>query len=215
MNQIARLLPLLLRSTLTTLEIFCLTLIFSIPLGLVVVKAKMSRLRVLSAVTNIYIMIMRGTPLILQLIFVYFAPYYLFGISTGRFAAVIVAFVINYAAYFAEVYRSGIQSIGAGQHEACAVLGLSRWDSFFSIILPQVVKKVLPAMGNEVITLVKDTALAQTIGVEELFRSAQNASSRAFSTVPIFVAGVFYFIMNAIVSKSFDLMEKSLDYYKL
>jgi polar amino acid transport system permease protein len=121
--------------------------------------------------------------------------------------------VVNYAAYFAEVYRSGIQSIPAGQNEACAVLGLSRWDSFFSIILPQVFKKVLPAMGNEVITLVKDTALAQTIGVAELFRTAQNASSRTFSTLPIFIAGVFYFIMNAAVSKSFDSLEKRLSYY--
>lgn len=203
----------LLQATVTSAEIFFFTLIFSVPLGILVMKAKMSKCKVLSAVTNFYIMVMRGTPLILQLIFVYFAPFYLFSVSMGRFTAVIVAFVINYAAYFAEVYRSGMQSIPVGQHEACAVLGLSRWDSFFYIILPQVFKKVLPAMGNEVITLVKDTALAQTIGVAELFRAAQNASSRSFSTIPIFIAGIFYFIMNATVSKAFDSMERRLSYY--
>lgn len=203
----------LLQATLTTLKVFFLTLLFSIPLGLVVAKGKMSRFKLVSGLVNLYIMIMRGTPLILQLIFVYFAPFYVFGVSMDRFTAVIVAFVINYAAYFAEVYRSGIQSIPVGQHEACAVLGLNRWDSFFCVILPQVIKRVLPAMGNEVITLVKDTALAQTIGVAELFRAAQNASSRTFSTLPIFVAGIFYFIMNAAVSKAFDLTEKKLSYY--
>jgi polar amino acid transport system permease protein len=159
-------------------------------------------------------MIMRGTPLILQLIFVYFAPYYIFGSSTNRFTAVIIAYSINYAAYYAEIYRGGIQSIDRGQLEAASVLGFSKLRTFTHIVMPQVVKRIMPAMGNEVITLVKDTALAQTIGVAELFRVAQNASARQFSTMPIFIAGIFYFIMNAIVSKSFDHIERKLDYYR-
>jgi len=174
----------------------------------------MSKHRIISSLVNGYIMIMRGTPLILQLIFVYFAPYYVFGASSDRFTAVIIAYAINYAAYFAEIYRGGIQSIPQGQLEASSVLGFTKVHTFTHIVMPQVVKRIMPAMGNEVITLVKDTALAQTIGVAELFRVAQNAAAREFSTMPIFVAGVFYFVMNAIVSKSFDLIERKLDYYK-
>ena len=174
----------------------------------------MSRIWIVRSLVNLYIQIMRGTPLILQLIFVYFAPFYVFGVSYDRFTAVILAYVINYSAYFAEIYRSGLQSIDKGQYEAAKVLGFTRSYTFFHIILPQVIKKILPALGNEVITLVKDTALAQTIGVSELFRVAQTASSRVFSTVPIFIAGVFYFVMNYVVSKLFDLFEHKLDYYR-
>ena len=209
-----KLLLLMLSGTYTTLRIFFLTLIFSLPLGLLVAKGRMSKFRPLSSLVNIYIMIMRGTPLILQLIFVYFAPYYIFGSSTNRFTAVIIAYSINYAAYYAEIYRGGIQSIDRGQLEAASVLGFSKLRTFTHIVMPQVVKRIMPAMGNEVITLVKDTALAQTIGVAELFRVAQNASARQFSTMPIFIAGIFYFIMNAIVSKSFDHIERKLDYYR-
>ncbi len=204
----------MLEGTYTSLKIFFLTLLFSLPLGLLVARGRMSKYRVVSSLVNGYIMIMRGTPLILQLIFVYFAPYYIFGTSTDRFTAVIIAFVINYAAYFAEIYRGGIQSIAQGQIEASSVLGFSKVHTFTHIVMPQVVKTIMPSMGNEVITLVKDTALAQTIGVAELFRVAQNAAAREFSTTPIFIAGLFYFIMNGVVSKSFDLIEKKLDYYK-
>jgi len=158
--------------------------------------------------------VIRGTPLILQLIFVYFAPYYLFKLSYDRFTAAIVAMSINYAAYFAEIYRGGIESIPAGQYEAGKVLGFTRMQTFFRIVLPQVVKRILPATGNEVITLVKDTALAQVIGVSELFRAAQTAASREFSTMPIFVAGFFYFIMNWVVSAVFLRLEKKLNYYR-
>jgi polar amino acid transport system permease protein len=209
-----RLLTLMLGGTLTSLKIFFLTLLFALPLGLLVAKGRMSKHRIISSLVNGYIMIMRGTPLILQLIFVYFAPYYVFGASSDRFTAVIIAYAINYAAYFAEIYRGGIQSIPQGQLEASSVLGFTKVHTFTHIVMPQVVKRIMPAMGNEVITLVKDTALAQTIGVAELFRVAQNAAAREFSTMPIFVAGVFYFVMNAIVSKSFDLIERKLDYYK-
>lgn len=205
---------LMLEGTLTSLRIFFLTLFFSLPLGFVVAKGRMSRNWLLRGIVNLYIQIMRGTPLILQLIFVYFAPFYVFGVSYDRFTAVIIAYVVNYSAYFAEIYRSGLQSIEKGQYEASRVLGFSKAHTFFFIVLPQVIKRILPSLGNEVITLVKDTALAQTIGVAELFRVAQNASAREFSTVPIFVAGIFYFVMNFIVSKVFDLFEKKLSYYR-
>ena len=204
----------MLEGTVVSLEIFALTLLFALPLGLAVAFGRMSRNRWLSGAVNIYMLVMRGTPLILQLIFIYFAPYYLFGLSYDRFTAAVAAFVINYAAYFAEIYRGGIESIPAGQHEAGQVLGFTRPQVFFRIVLSQMVKRILPAMGNEVITLVKDTALAQTIGVAELFRVAQTASSRQFSTVPIFVAGVFYFAMNWAVAAAFARAEKKLDYYR-
>ncbi len=204
----------MLEGTVTSLQVFFLTLIFSLPFGFVVAKGRMSRNFLLRGIVNLYIQIMRGTPLILQLIFVYFAPYYVIGMSYDRFTAVIVAFVLNYSAYFAEIYRSGLQSIEKGQYEASKVLGFSKAHTFFYIVLPQVIKRILPSLGNEVVTLVKDTALAQTIGVSELFRVAQNAASRMFSTMPIFIAGVFYFVMNYIVSKLFDFFEKKLNYYR-
>ncbi len=196
-----------------TMLIFFLTLVFSLPLGFIVAAGRMSRHKFISVPVQVFIMIMRGTPLILQLLFVYFAPFYIFGVSFPRFTACIVAFVLNYSSYFAEIYRGGLQSIDKGQHEACYVLGLNKGDEFFFVKLPQVIRTVLPSIGNEVVTLVKDTALAQTIGVAELFRSAQNASARMFSVLPIFIAGIFYFAMNAIVSKSFDLFEKSMARY--
>lgn len=204
---------LMLDGTKVSLEVFFLTLLFALPLGLIVAFGRMSRHTFINAPVKFFMLIIRGTPLILQLIFVYFAPYYLFRASYDRFIAVIIAFSINYAAYFAEIYRGGIESIPKGQYEAAKVLGFTKAQTFFKIILPQVVKRILPASGNEVITLVKDTALAQTIGVAELFRVAQNAASRQFSTMPIFVAGVFYFVMNWLVSWCFARFEKKLSYY--
>ena len=195
------------------IKIFALTLLFALPLGFIVAKGRMSKFWPVKTLVNIYIQIMRGTPLILQLIFVYFAPYYIFGVSYDRFTAVIIAFVINYAAYFAEIYRSGLQAIDKGQYEASRVLGFNKIYTFFHIILPQVFKIILPALAGEVITLVKDTALAQTIGVAELFRAAQNAASREFSTMPIFIAGVFFFVMNYLVSKFFNKVEDKMNYY--
>ena len=203
----------MLEGSIVSLEIFFLTLLFALPLALPIAFGRMSASRLLSVPVNFYILVMRGTPLILQIIFVYFAPYYLFEASYDRFTAVIVAFVLNYAAYFAEIYRGGIQSIPKGQYEAAKVLGFTRADTFFRIVLPQVVKRILPASANEVITLVKDTALAQTIGVAELFRVAQNASARQFSTTPIFIAGAFYFVMNWAVSELFLRAERRLAYY--
>lgn len=209
-----KMLEAMLQGSLVSINIFVLTLVFSLPLALPIALGRMSKNKIFSWIVNVYLLIMRGTPLILQLIFVYFAPYYIFGVSYDRFTAVIIAFVINYAAYFAEIYRGGIESISPGQYEAAKVLGFTKTQTFFRIILPQVVKRILPSTGNEVITLVKDTALAQTIGVAELFRVAQNASARQFSTMPIFVAGVFYFCMNWLVSFVFMRLEKKLNYYK-
>lgn len=204
----------MLEGTLVSVKVFFLTLVFALPLALPVALGRMSGNRLVASIVNLYLLIMRGTPLILQLIFVYFAPYYLFGVSYDRFIAVIIAFTINYAAYFAEIYRGGIESISKGQYEAAKVLGFTRIQTFFRIIFPQVVKRILPSLGNEVITLVKDTALAQTIGVAELFRVAQNASARQFSTMPIFLAGVFYFVMNWGVSALFSRFEKKLSFYR-
>ncbi len=214
MDQTVKMLYAMGQGTLVSLAVFALTLLFSLPLALPLALARMSRRSLLSGAVNAYLLVMRGTPLILQLIFAYFAPYYLFGLSYDRFTAVIVAFTLNYAAYFAEIYRGGIESIPRGQYEAAKVLGFTRAQTFFRIILPQVVKRILPATANEVITLVKDTALAQTIGVAELFRVAQNASARQFSTTPIFVAGIFYFVMNWAVSFAFARFERRLSYYR-
>lgn len=203
----------MLQGSIVSLEVFFLTLVFSLPLGLPIVAARMSKNIVISQIANIFMLIIRGTPLLLQLIFVYFAPYHLFRISYDRFTAAIIALSVNYAAYFAEIYRGGIESIAQGQYEAAKVLGYTKMQTFFRIVLPQVIKRIIPAMGNEVITLVKDTALVQVIGVAELLHVAQTTSSRLFSTMPIFVAGVFYFIMNWLVSIAFRQIEKKLAYY--
>lgn len=197
-----------------SLEVFFLTLVFSIPLGLPIAMARMSKFKPLSWIANAFLLVIRGTPLMLQLIVVYFGPFYLFNFSWDRFTAAIIALSVNYACYFAEIYRGGLQSIPLGQYEAAKVLGYTRSQTFFRIILPQVVKRIVPPMGNEVITLVKDTALVSVIGVVELLRTAQTHSSRLFSTTPIFIAGAFYFIMNWAVSSAFVFIEKKLDYYR-
>lgn len=191
-----------------------MTLLFSIPLALPITIARMSKFRPLSLLANVFLLIIRGTPLMLQLIVVYFGPFYIFRFSWDRFTAAIIALSVNYACYFAEIYRGGLQSIPVGQYEAAKVLGYTRVQTFFKIVLPQVVKRIVPPMGNEVITLVKDTALVSVIGVVELLRTAQTHSSRLFSTMPIFIAGVFYFLMNWVVTAVFIYLEKKLDYYK-
>lgn len=202
-----------------SVKVFLLTLLFSLPGGLIIAFGRMSKLKIISVPVNIFMLIIRGTPLMLQIIFVYFAPAQI-SIMLGnrfhfdRFIAVIIAFAVNYAAYFAEIYRGGIESIPKGQYEAAKVLGFTKGKTFFKIILPQVIKRILPATGNEVITLVKDTSLAQVIGVIELFRVAYNFASSRVSVVPLFVAGIFYFFMNWIVSFIFDRLEKKLSYYR-
>lgn len=197
-----------------TLAIFFLTLLFSLPLGLLVAMGRMTRFKLIQYPVRFFLLVARGTPLILQIMFVYFAPYYIVGFTLDRFWAVILAFTLNYAAYFAEIYRSGIESMSQGQYEAAGALGFTKSQTFFRIILPQVCKRIVPPMGNEFMTLVKDTALAQTVAVLELFSVAKSASSSFFSTVPLVVAGIFYLVMNAVVSKAFSMAEKHFDYYR-
>ncbi|MDF2943764.1 MAG: polar amino acid transporter, inner rane subunit [Herbinix sp.] len=209
------LLPNMLSATLTTLAIFFLTILLSIPLGFLVALARRSKLWIISLPVRIYQLIFRGTPLMLQLIFFMYGPYYIFGYNYKyRFIACILAFAINYAAYFGEIFRGGIASIPKGQYEAAKVLGYTKFQTFMRIVLPQVVKQVIPSVGNELMTLVKDTSLAQVISVVELFRVATTAGSKYFSTVPIIVAAIFYLIMNTVVEASFKLIEKKFDYYK-
>ena len=202
---------------LITTEIFILTLLFSLPLGLVLSFGRMSKVGVIRCLTKVYISIMRGTPLMLQLIVVYFAPYYVFGlkISQGyRMVAVILAFVLNYAAYFAEIYRSGIESMPVGQYEAAKMLGYSKAQTFLKIILPQVIKRVLPAVTNEMITLVKDTSLAFVLTVTEMFTIAKQIAAAQASVMPLMAAGVFYYIFNLIVAMVMEHVEKRLNYYR-
>lgn len=207
--------PDMLEGTVTSLQIFFLTILFSIPLGFLVALARRSKLSIISFPTRIYQLIFRGTPLMVQLMFFMYGPFYIFNVSLyDRFTACILAFVINYAAYFGEIFRGGIAGIPKGQYEAAKVLGYTKLQTFMRIILPQVVKSVIPAVGNELMTLVKDTSLAQVIAVIELFRVASTAVSKYSSTVPILIAAVFYLVMNTVVEITFKLIEKKFDYYK-
>jgi polar amino acid transport system permease protein len=207
-------LPNMLKATGVVIEIFILTILISIPLGFLVALARKSRFIIIRFPVLVYQLIFRGTPLLLQLIFFMYGPYYLFGISYNRFLACILAFAINYAAYFGEIFRGGIASIPKGQYEASKVLGYTKFQTFMRIILPQVIKNVIPATGNELMTLVKDTSLAQVIAVKEIFDVASGAGSKYFSTVPIIVAAAFYLIMNTVVEVVFKLVEKKYNYYK-
>lgn len=199
----------------TSFAIFVLTLLGSLPLGMVVAFARMSSNPILSGLMRIYISIMRGTPLMLQLFAVYFGPYYLFGIQTSsdwRFGAVITAFIINYAAYFAEIYRSGLLAIPPGQYEAAEVLGYSKPQAFIRIILPQVLRVILPSITNEVITLVKDTSLAFVISVSEMFSVARAIAAKEHNMMAFVVAGVFYYVFNAVVAWVMERVEKHFAY---
>ena len=197
-----------------TLTIFFATLIFSIPLGMVVALLRMNRRRLVNIPVSLYILIMRGTPLMLQIFAIYFAIPMIFGKNLDRMTATILAFSINYAAYFAEIFRGGIMSIPVGQYEASDVLGLTRMQTFFFVVLPQVIKRVLLPVSNEVITLVKDTSLANIIAVSELFRAAKNEASRTASVEPLFVAGLFYLLMNGVVTLVFSYLTRRFEYYK-
>ena len=209
------LIPNMLAATGTTISIFFLTLIFSIPLGFLVALGRRCKLWIVSFPIRIYQLIFRGTPLMLQLIFFMYAPYYMFGFNYKyRLSACILAFAINYAAYFGEIFRGGIAAIPKGQYEAAKVLGYTKLQTFMRIVLPQVIKYVIPSTGNELMTLVKDTSLAQVISVVELFRVATTTQSKYFSTVPIIIAALFYLVMNTVVEVSFKLIEKKYDYYK-
>lgn len=201
----------------TSIEIFTVTLLVSLPLGLLISFGRMSKNPVLRAAVKFYISIMRGTPLMLQLMVVYFGPYYLFGIRVGngyRLWAAFIGFAVNYAAYFAEIYHSGIQSMPAGQYEAAKLLGYTKYQTFFRIIFPQVVKRILPSITNEVITLVKDTSLAFTISVMEMFTVAKALASSQVSMVPFVAAGLFYYIFNLLVASFMEYAEKKMNYYQ-
>ena len=196
------------KGMLVSIEIFALTLLFSLPLGLVVAFGRMAKNVVLRSMTKAYISIMRGTPLMLQLLFkVKIGPGY-------RFVAVILAFSINYAAYFAEIYRSGIESMPVGQYEAAKVLGYNWGQTFFKIILPQVIKRILPSVTNEIITLVKDTSLAFAIAQAEMFTIAKQIAAKETTIMPLMIAGVFYYIFNLIVAVVMEKIEKAFAYYK-
>ena len=201
---------------LRSMEIFFLTLIFSMPLGLLVCFGRMSKNIVVRSIMKVYISIMRGTPLMLQLLVVYFGPFFIAGanISGFRFYAVIIGFSLNYAAYFAEIYRSGIESMPVGQYEAATVLGYSKSQTFIRIILPQVIKRILPAVTNEIITLVKDTSLAFAIAYQEMFTIAKQITASNGNFTALFVAGLFYYIFNFIVAFVMERFEKKLSYYR-
>ena len=197
--------------------IYICTLAGALPLGLLVAFGRMSRVKPLQLIVKFYISVMRGTPLMLQLLVVFFGPYYLFRIPTGssyRFVAVIIGFILNYAAYFAEIYRGGIEGIPQGQREAAHVLGYSRSRTFLTIILPQVVKRILPAVTNEMITLVKDTSLAFAISYSEMFTLAKKIASSHTTLMPFVVAGVFYYVFNFLVALVMERCEKRLSYYQ-
>ena len=197
--------------------IFSVTLVLSLPLGLLVAFARMSKIKAIRIPASIYISIMRGTPLMLQLMVVYFGPYYIFGIKVVdnyRIIAALIGFVINYAAYFSEIYRGGIQSIGSGQYEAAKLLGYNKIQTFTVIILPQVIKRILPSITNEVITLIKDTSLAFTISVLEMFSRAKALASSSTSMMPFVVAACIYYVFNFIVEFIMNSIEKRLNYYR-
>ncbi|MCH1982825.1 amino acid ABC transporter permease [Ruminococcus sp. OA3] len=199
-----------------SIGIFVLTLLFSLPLGLLICFGRMSRSKVVSTIFKVYISLMRGTPLMLQLLVVYFGPFYLFQMSIGgayRFIAIIIGFSLNYAAYFAEIYRSGIESMPKGQYEAAKVLGYSKQQTFVKIILPQVIKRILPAVTNEVITLVKDTSLAFALAYMEMFTIAKQIAAANTTFVPFIVAAVFYYVFNLVVAVVMEGLEKKLNYY--
>ena len=199
-----------------TCAIFFLTLLFSLPLGMVVSLLRMSKNKVVSSVVRFIISVLRGTPLMLQLLAVTYGPYYLFGISVSRnkLIPVVIAFAINYAAYFAEIYRGGIESIPQGQYEAAAVLGYTRRQTFMRIVLPQVFKRIMPSVTNEVVTLVKDTSLAFTVSYQEMFTIGKQIANSQTSFMPFVVAGVFYFLFNAIVDFAMGKIEKKMNYYR-
>ena len=200
-----------------TCAIFFLTLLFSLPLGMIVALLRGCKSKIISSITRFVISVLRGTPLMLQLIAVTYGPYYLFNISVSRnkLIPVVIAFSINYAAYFAEIYRSGIESIPVGQYEAAQVLGYSKAQTFMKIILPQVIRRILPSATNEIVTLVKDTSMAFTVSYQEMFTIGKEIANSQTSFVPFVVAGVFYYVFNAIVGFIMGKVEKSMSYYEM
>ncbi|WP_346939817.1 amino acid ABC transporter permease [uncultured Clostridium sp.] len=213
MNNLINLLPQVFQGLKVTIEVFILTLALSIPLGILVAQGRLSKNKILNKITSGYILIMRGTPLLLQIVFIFFGlP--IIGITFDRFPATILAFTLNYAAYFAEIFRAGIVSIDEGQYEAAKVLGFSQKYIFFKIVLPQAIKRILPAVANEVITLVKDTALVYVVGLDELLKVGKIASNTEASLMPLLVVGIIYLLLIAVFSEVFKKLEKRYNYYQ-
>ncbi|MBW6409876.1 amino acid ABC transporter permease [Clostridium weizhouense] len=222
MNYILSLMPQILEGLKVTLEVFALTLILAIPLGIIVALARTSKSLILKKIVGAYILVMRGTPLLLQIVIIYFGlplvtihfgePFV--GMTFDRFTAAIVAFVLNYTAYFGEIFRAGIISIDRGQYEGAEVLGLTQKDTFFRIILPQAIKRVIPPVANEITTLVKDTSLVYILGLDELLKVAKIASNRDVTLIPLILAGVVYLIVIGVLSKVLEKIEKKYEYYK-
>ena len=204
---------LMFQNTLVTLELFFAALALSMVLGLLLAVGRRSKIRPLSTLVRLYLLVMRGTPLILQLMFFYYGPYYIFGKTLPRVTAAIVGLALNSAAYTCEVYRAGIDSVSVGQQEAAKVLGFSRYQTFTKITLPQVIKHILPPFSNECMALVKNTSLAQIIGVVELFRVANIQMSKYFTTIPLLIAALFYLVMCTVIERVFYLLEKKYSYY--
>ncbi len=199
-----------------SVEIFVVTLVFSLILGLFVCFLRMMKNPVISFLAKIYISVLRGTPLMLQLLVVCYGPFYIFGVKApySKLTAVLIGFVLNYAAYFAEIYRAGIESIPAGQYEAAQLLGYSKVQTFWYIVLPQVIKRILPPVTNETITLVKDTSLAFALAVTEMFTTAKQIAAAETSMVPFIIAGIFYYVFNLVVAVLMERAEKKLSYYR-
>ena len=212
LNYTATLMPQVIVGLKSTLEIFTLTLALSIPLGIIVALGRLSKIKIINKITSFYVLIMRGTPLLLQIVFIFFGLRNL-NIVIDRFPAAIIAFTLNYGAYFGEIFRAGISSVDVGQNEAAQVLGLSKTDTFFRIILPQAFKTVLPPVANEIVTLVKDTALVYVIGLDELLRVGKIACNRDSSLFPLLIIGLVYLILIGIFTKLLDKLEKKYQYY--
>ncbi len=210
------LLPLTLSGLKATIGVFFITLIISIPLSIIVAKLRMSNNKLVAKATGIYIYIMRGTPLLLQLMFIFFGFYFVpyIGFAFSRYQAIYIAFILNYTAYFAEIFRGGINSIDLGQYEASAVLGLSKAYTFVKIILPQVIKNVLPSIGNEVITLLKDTSLVYILGVSDILKAAKSVSNAYSTFIPYIVIGLIYLAITAVLTRILDGVEKKFSYYR-
>ena len=215
MNYVFQIMGPLLEGTGVTIQVFLITLVLSVPFGLSLALLRISHFKVVSGFVNGYIWLMRGTPLMLQMLFIYFAlPFVpVIGIRLPDFPAAIVAFVLNYAAYFAEIFRAGIQSIDRGQYEGARVLGLTYTQTMRRIVLPQVVKRILPPMSNETITLVKDTSLIYVLAMNDLLRAARGIVQRDFTTTPFMVAGAFYLAMTLVLTLGFQHLEKKYAVY--
>ncbi|WP_278599968.1 amino acid ABC transporter permease [Clostridium tertium] len=213
MNEIIAFIPQVLEGLKVTIEIFIITLILSIPLGCIIALGRISKVKILNSITEVYVLILRGTPLLLQILFIFFGlP--LINISIPRFPAAILAMVLNYGAYFGEIFRAGILSIDKGQFEGAEVLGLSKKDTFFRIIMPQALKRIFPPVANEIVTLVKDTALVYVVGLDELLKVAKIASNRLSSIMPFVVIGVVYLLFNGLITKVLESIEKRFSYYQ-